>query len=268
MKTASRLLALSLLASGAFFTTSIFACSTGAWSSTTAGSIAGDPTNGIARVAGKCGLEVTGTGSVIDNTPDGEATFIARFYFFGKNLSAGTHEIFTATSADDGGGTAQFNITYDGTDIIIDAAGGGGTSTSAPALSDKWNLIEVEWNAGAAGSLWVNADATTDAASTTFTSGAGSIGSAELGAMTGIGSEKALFDDYVSHRTLPVGSVLDGDANDDLAVNSGDIGAVVNEFLSGTVESNLAIGQPDCNLDGDVNSGDIGCIVQIFLGNP
>jgi len=261
MKTALRLVALSLLASGAFFTTSLFACSSGQWQTTAAGATAGDPSTSIARVAGKCGLKVTGTGLVVDNTPDGEVTFIARFYFFGKNIGAGTREIFSAWSADAGSGLKQFKVTYNGTNVVVDASDGGGGTATAAAIPNKWNLIEVEWTTGGAGSLWVNADAAADAASDTFDSGTGSIGSVKLGAITDIGANTALFDDYVSHRSSPVGPVLSGDGNSDTNINSGDVNVVVNEFLF----NNLSSGYPDCNLDGAVNSGDINCIVAIFL---
>lgn len=262
MKTANQLLALSALATGALFTTSTFACSTLAWASAL-GTTAGSPT-AVARVVGKCGLEVSGTGVVVDNTPLAEAAFIARFYFFGKNIGAGVHDIFQARTADGIGGTQVFKITYDGTDIGVNATGAGGTTASAAALPNKWNLIEVSWAADGAGSLWVNADARSDPASASFTSGTGSVGSATLGAVSDISTNKALFDDYVSHHTLPVGPPLIGDGNDDTLIDAGDINAVVAEFLSGT----LANGQPDCNLDGLVDAGDINCVVGIFLGTP
>lgn len=261
MKTASRLLALSVLATGAFFSTSTFACSTAAWGAVDAAAIAGDPSVNIARVAGKCGLEVSGSGFVNDNTPDGETTFIARFYFFGKNLPAGTHAIFSATSEDNNTGDSHFTVTYDGTDIKVESGAASGNVASATADPNKWNLVEVEWVSGATGSIWVNADATTDAPSGTFNSGTGAIGSARLGAVSALASGSAFFDDYVSHRSLPVGPILAGDGNSDGNVNSGDVNVVVNEFLF----NNLGDGSPDCNLDGAVNSGDINCIVAIFL---
>ena len=251
MKTASRLLALSVLATGAVFTTSTFACSTAAWSSVDAAATAGDPLDGIARVAGKCGLEVTASGTVLDDTPDGETTFIARFYFFGADLGAGTHEIFSATSADAGGGTEQFVVTYDGTDIAVDASGGGGGSVASAAEANKWNLVEVMWTSGGNGSLWVNADATVDAASGNFASGSGSIGSAQLGAVGGVGADTAFFDDYVSHRSLPVGPVLLGDTNNDGQVNVVDATAVLKE--ADIFSPQIQDGTPDCNLDGEVN---------------
>ena len=255
MKTATRLLALSVLASGAVFTTSAFACSTDAWTSVTAGATPGDPNvESIQRFAGKCGLEVTGTGHVVDNTPSAESTFIARFYFFGKNIGAGLRTIFGAYSADNGSGEV-FNITYDGTDITVNTNAASGGSASAPALSSKWNVIEVSWEAGSPGYLWVNADATSETASATFNSGTGSIESIRLGAISDIGTNNALFDDYVSHRTTPIGTLVPGDANGNGSLTISDVTKIYNEL-----NGDLATGQPDCNLSGAVTIADVTCL--------
>jgi hypothetical protein len=259
MKTANRLLALSVLATGALFTTSTLACSTDAWAVVAAESTAGSPTS-VARVMGKCGLQVTADGVVTDNTPTAEETFIVRFYFFGKNLVAGPHDIFQATSADANGGSTVFKVTYDGANISVDASGAGGGSVSAAALPSKWNLVEVSWDSDGTGSLWVNADATIDAASGTFNSGSGSVGSATLGAVSDIGASTAMFDDYVSHRSLPIGPLLIGDSNNDQQVNGLDIAGVLKESNFFTPE--LQNGTPDCNLDGQVNGLDISGILK------
>ena len=261
MKTANRLLALSVLATGALFCNSTFACSTDAWASVAVGSTAGDPNVSIARVAGKCGLKVTASGLVTDNTPDGETTFIARFYFYGKNIGAGTHTIFGAYTGDNASGEV-FKINYDGANIIVDATSAGGNSQSVAANPNLWNLVEVSWSSGASGSLWINADATTAPASASFTPGTGSIGSASLGAISAIGADTALFDDYVSHRSLPVGPVLLGDANGNGSINIADVIAIANEYKQ--LNPLLASGAPDCNLSGGVNIADVICTASKF----
>jgi hypothetical protein len=261
MKSATHLISLAVLLSGAFFVSSTFACSSAAWASTEGAALADDPTNGTPRVSGLCGLGVTATGHVIDNSPAAETTFIGRFYVFPKPLGAGTHEVFAAYS--DEAGTKLFSITYDGVNINFDAtAAAGGGSTSVAADTTHWNLVEFKWESGEQGSAWVNADALTDAASSTFASGTGSIDQVRMGALSDVGGDAAYFDDYESHRSLPVGPLLAGDGNLDANVNSGDVNVIVNEFLT----SSLGIGVPDCNLDGAVNSGDVNCVVAIFLG--
>jgi len=262
MKTATRLLCSAALLSSAFFVSSALACTTGAWTSAEAGSTADDPTNGVPRVSGLCGLEVTGTGHVVDNSPEAETTFIGRFYVFPKLLPAGTHELFVAFSDQTDTDSDVVVITYDGTDITIDATAVGGGAASATADATHWNLVEFLWTSGGQGSLWVNSDATTDVADATFASGTGSIDQVRLGAVSTIGGDIAYFDDYESHRSLPVGALLAGDGNFDGSINSGDVDKVVNEFLF----SSLANGVVDCNLDGSINSGDIDCVVSIFLG--
>jgi hypothetical protein len=262
MKNVIRLVTLVVLMSGTFFVSSTFACSIDAWESVAAGATVGDPSISIARVGGKCALQVSGTGHVVDNSPADETTFIGRFYFYPKLLSAGTYEIFVAYSDQTDDTSDVFVITYDGTNFILTASDGGDFA-SAPADPDHWNQIEFTWTSGGTGSLWVNADAALDPASDTFASGAGSIDQIRMGAVDGVGADLAFFDDYESHRTTAVGPLLAGDGNLDGAVNSGDINVVVNEFLA----NNLGNGVVDCNLDGAVNSGDVNCIVAIFL-NP
>jgi hypothetical protein len=262
MKIATRLIRSTVLLAGAFFVSSTLACTTTAWTSAEAGTNADDPTNGIPRVSGFCGLEVTGTGHVVDNSPADEATFIARFYVFPTLLPVGTHELFAAFSVEDDIGSDMFEITYNGTSISIDATGAGGGTASAPADLTHWNLVEVLWTSGGQGGLWVNSDSTVDDATVAFDSGTGSIDQVRLGAVSSIGTDMAFFDDYESHRSLPVGPLLAGDGNFDGNINSGDIDMVVNEFLF----SDLANGVVDCNLDGSINSGDIDCVVSIFLG--
>ena len=108
---------------------------------------------------------------------------------------------------------------------------------------------------------WVNADSAGDPATGSVVATAGTMESVVLGPAGGVDG-KITFDDYESHRSLPVGALLAGDGNLDGNVNSGDVNVVVNEFLTGT----LGTGIPDCNLDGSVNSGDVNCVVAIFLG--
>jgi len=247
---------------GAFFVSSTLACTTSAWTSAEAGTTADDPLNGISRVSGFCGLEVTGTGHVVDNSPADETTFIGRFYVFPKMLPAGPHELFVAFSDQTDTNSDVVVITYDGGDITIDATKVGGGTATVAADTTHWNLVEFLWTSDGQGSLWVNSDAVNDAADATFASGTGSIDQIRLGAVSTIGANIAYFDDYESHRSLPVGALLAGDGNFDGNINSGDIDMVVNEFLF----SALANGVVDCNLDGSINSGDIDCVVAIFLG--
>jgi len=261
MKTATRLIMIAALLAGTFFVSSTLACSSAQWTSTAAGATVGDPTGSVPRVNGFCGLEVTGTGHVVDNTPTAEATFIGRFYVYPKLLGAGVHEIFAAYS--DEVGTKLFSITYDGTNFNFDAtAATGGGATSVVADTTHWNLIEFKWESGVQGSAWVNVDSLSDdPVSGTFASGTGSVEQVRLGAVAGIDANQAWFDDYESHRSQPVGALLAGDGNSDGNINSGDVDMVVNEFLF----SSLAGGVPDCNLDGNIDSGDVDCIVKIFL---
>ena len=259
MKTATRLISSAVLLTSAFFVSSALACTTDAWSSIGGAPLAEDPLNGVNRVSGFCGMKVTGNEHVVDNSPAAETTFIGRFYVYPKNIGAGAHEIFAAYS--DEAGTKNIVITYDGTNINLDAtAFDGGGTVSVAADATHWNQVEFLWTSGAEGSIWVNADATVDPASGTFASGTGSIEQVRLGAVSDIGAGNALFDDYESHRSLPVGPLLVGDSNNDKVVNGLDISGILKESNAFTPE--LQSGTPDCNLDGSVSGLDISGILK------
>jgi len=260
MKTATRLISSAVLLTSAFFVSSTLACNTTAWQGGVTDATAGDPTaDGIARVSGLCGMKVTATnGHVADNSPTDETTFIGRFYFFPKNVAAGSHEIFVALSDQTNSESDVFVISYDSGNITLNASGAGGNSATVAADATHWNLVEFAWTSGGTGELWVNSDALTEAATDTFTPGTGSIDRVEMG-----GADGALFDDYESHRSLAVGSLLAGDAKSDGTINVFDIVFMRNEILA----NGLASGQPDCTLDGKVNIFDIVCARNVILGN-
>ena len=260
MKTATRIISIAVLLSGAFFVSSAMACTTDAWFDATTGTLAEDPLIPfqVPRFKGECGLEVTGTGHVVDNSPTGETTFIGRFYFLPKELSAGTYEIFVAYG-DETGTADVFVVTYDGTDIVITASDGGAFA-SAAAIPAKWNSVEFKWVSGDTGSLWVNSDAAVDPADDTFASGTGTVEQVRMGAVDGVGTDIAYFDDYESHRSQAVGTLLAGDSNDDGSTNILDVSGVLKEADAFTPV--LAAGTPDCNHDGLVNVLDISGILK------
>ena len=238
------------------------ACSFEAWFTSSGTVIAEDPAapTQVSRLSGFCGMEAAGTGFVEDRSPVDDESFIARFYFLPEltQTQAGVPvpaDIFVAYS-DDGATTELFSINFDGANINVDAtaAPGGGTA-SAAADTTHWNLIEIAWESGVGGSLWVNADAAIpDAASDTFTPGTGSVNSVRFGFPNGFGTLTGMgtFDDYQSQRTLPVGGLLICDANGDESLGIADAISLFNE-LGGT----LNFGQPDCNIDGDIGIADV-----------
>lgn len=257
----SRTLKLVILLIGMLFFSTTFACTTAAWSGTSGNATPDNPNNSVARVNGLCGLEVIGTGYVQDNSPSAETSFIGHFYFLPEFTGAGLTDLFVAYS-DEAATSPVITIRFDGTDIILDASAIGGNSVTVTAVTG-WNLVEFAWESGTTGNLWVNADATTETPSNTFSPGTGEINMVRLGSQNASGaftSGRVIFDEYVSNRTQPVGILLAGDANLDGAVDGLDTDIVVAEFLSGT----LANGVVDCNLDGAVDSVDVNCMVATF----
>lgn len=265
-----------------FMVLDAFSCSTAAWVPGETGSVeVNNPANGVPRINGSCGLKVTGAGHLQDNSAVAEAKLIVRFYFLPQLNGTGSTEIFVAYSDEsptsDAALTKLFSVKYyqslpdplglkDSGNIVVDAtsenghAANGGT-TSVSVLENHWHLIEFAWESGQPGSLWVDADASSDPASSTFASGTGSVESVRLGAPHGFGdglNGTTFFDDYVSNRSSPVGGVLMGDGNLDGKFDQNDIDSIKVEFLFGTYPS----GSTDCNLDSKTNSGDVNCVVE------
>lgn len=255
MKTATRLISLAVLLSGAFFVSSTLACTTGAWTSTVGAPVADSPT-AVSRVSGLCGMELIAAGNVMDTSPVAETTVIARFYVYAQLIS-GAPVIFEAFS-DNAATTSLLTITFDGANFVFDA--GDGASGNVAGKSG-WNLVEIAWTGGTGMDYWVNADAASDAATGSVGAAAGTMESVILGAdaLDGI----LTFDDYESHRSLPVGPLLMGDSNDNGSINVFDLIATTNEILG----NGLSVGQPDCNLNGSVNVFDLICTTNIILGN-
>ncbi len=223
----------------------------GADSDTTTGSVS-DP-DVFARYSGTCAMEASAAGQFVgDNSPnDAEAEFHVRFYF--RPEASGTADLLTAYTADDGGGSEVFTVSYDGTNVVVTPSSGASASAVA-AAAGSWSSVELAWNQNGNISLWVNADATTDPASdaTGSDSSGSAIGSVRFGTMSNSGITVQL-DDYESRRTTAIGTLLPGDANADSALNIFDIIAMINEIVNGT----LANGSPDFTEDGQVNIFDI-----------
>jgi len=252
MKTATRLIALAVLLSGTFFVSSTLACTTSAWSGTTGSPVADSPKT-VSRVSGLCGMELIEAGNVMDTSPAAETTVIARFYVYAQLIS-GAPVIFEAFS-DNAATTSLLTVTFDGTNFVFDA--GAGASGNVAGKSG-WNLVEIAWTGGTGMDYWVNADASSDAATGNVGAAAGAMESVILGAdaLDGI----LTFDDYESHRSLAVGALLVGDSNNDGQVNGLDISGILKE--SNAFTPVLQFGTPDCNLDGSVSGLDISGILK------
>lgn len=242
------------------FVPGAWACTTGAWNGGTSGGTAGSPPT-ISRVSELCAFQLAGTGWVQDNSPS-HTTLIARFFVLPALSGSAAADIFVAYSSESPTGVL-FDVAYNAqTDEFEFTTSAGSTGISA---ANGWNLIEVAYSSGGNFDIWVNADATTQGASGMIGAGSGTVEAVRLGLPNGLNglTGEVFFDDYESHATTPVGTVLWGDANNDGNVNSGDTVSIINENLGDV----LAVGVPDCNRDGNVNSGDTVCIINRWLGS-
>ncbi len=251
------------------------ACTTDLWDTTTAAD-AGNPKGRNSepvtkRYSGTCGLSVALAGSsfVTDNKPGSEAIYRARFYVF-TGSAANSPKIFSASAADNNGGTEAFSIAITGGNALAFTVNGT-TVPTVPVTTSKWYGVEVFYNASGqftakvrgAGQLTAG-----NASEVTVTSagnaGAVNVGSARLGVLNAAAQTTALaFDAFESTRSsdTPIGRLCPGDADGNNIVNVQDAIAAIDEFPANGI---MATGQPDCDENGLVNSVDAGCAATRF----
>lgn len=259
MKTPTRLIQTVTLLGLLLYGLNSVACTTDAWIGGVAGSpLPGSPTpEGISRVSGLCGMEITAPGSVKDTSPAQEADAFIRFYVL-MDIADSAPIIFEAFSDDDATAPASlFTVATDGINFFFDA--GDGSSGPVPAVSG-WNMIEMYWAGGTGLEFWVNTDPA-DPADGSISAVAGTMESVVLGtadAFTGT----LTFDDYESHRDTPIGpsDVCNADATG--GIDLLDALDVVTEYFT----PDLATGSPDCDLNGTVDLLDALDIVDIYFG--
>ena len=241
------------------------ACTTTAWNGGATTATAGDPSTGVARYSGECGLEVGATGGhVTDNSPNAEANYRARFYVY-TGTASGNPVIFEATASDGNAGTKLVQVTYDTTNNQFDFAANGASGSASGIQDNKWYSIEVYYQQSGPFSATVQGAASASPIPVTIsgTSGAGTVGSARLGALTAATAADTMkFDEFESTRstTTAIGRLCRGDSNGDSQIGVADAIGVANEFI-GT----LASGQPDCNEDGTVGVADAICVANAFV---
>lgn len=250
MATAGALVAGSLFAGQA-----ALACTTGNWSNTVGGVVAGERVaDNIERYSGLCGMQTPGgaVAYVQDDNPGGIGRIRARFYVLANNTSAANiYRGFTS------GGSQLFNVQL-GSGGAVTLTSGGATA-SANGVSGNWNSIEVDWNAsGGQLVLTVNEQSPVSVP----LSVSGGVGFVRLGNLNGA-SGTMNFDAYESRRTTEVGRLLVGDVNASGSITPADVVAARLEFL-GTEQP----GQPDCNESGSISPADVVCTRLVFLSSP
>lgn len=241
-------------------------CTIGNWSSTvgmTANTFSvGKPGNSNRRFAGPCGLRVNVDGTaryLVDNSPSAETSYNARFYFFVNGTLPNDAVIFSARTAADDADVLRLRNTSSG--MVLDGAGSSAfVSTSAIALSNGWNVVEISWNQSSASMLLNGAEAqpVDSGLDQSLT-----IGAVRLGNVSGAtGSSVSIdFDDFDSRRTgAPEGLCLGLTRAGASALAFEDIENIFREIA--TAGNVLAGGQPDFDRDGEVSFGDIEGVFQ------
>lgn len=240
---------------------SAMACSISNWNGqgTAAAANAGSPPS-IARYSGKCGLSVDSGKYVVDNTPNNDGNYRARFYVLTKGAS-GAVTVFKATASDNGQGAEALRVDFTGSAFNFFQNGAQAGSVTG-IQANKWYSVEVAYKAGDSFSAQVAGAANFTGQVNPVTSGIGNgvIGSSTLGVVGGNATGMG-FDAFVSTRAADtaIGRLCRGDANGDSTVNIFDAAAITAERNGGA----LATGQPDCNEDGTINVFDRACVVQL-----
>lgn len=260
----------------------VSACAISAWSSATglAAADTGEPSASFKRYSGRCSLRVPNSNSgagrfVTDTTPNNEASYRARFYYFTGDIT-GSSDIFQARNT---GGTNIIRVAHDGNQLSFTTFNNG-SQTAAQNLTvadNKYYSIEISW-AAAAGTGSMTATVTGNSGNATssqvvgtlnfpnLTNAADSITEARLGLITGTPTVAApvFFDEFDSRRTQNPGRLCRADAASPAnnVVNVFDAVAIIND-ASGSTLSTL---QPDCNEDGIVNVFDGVCAVAVAGG--
>jgi hypothetical protein len=261
--------------------TGAFACNTAAWNGTPGANaaVADDPdsnnaTNGpadagaVPRYAGHCGLKADAAGQswVSDNSPNDEAVYRARFYV--RAGQAGS-KIFSATTADNGGGTEVVGITFTGTAFQFDVNGTTG-ATANGITSGPWYSIEISYDDNGPFSATVasgGANApTTQTVNTAGNAGALKVGSVRIGHLNAGGAGASTFiDEFDSSRgATAIGRLCPGDANASGGRTVADAALIRNEVLT-TSTQDLITGQPDSNDSGGVTAADSAIVRNLVL---
>src|SRR5690625_3364261 len=214
--------------------------------------------NNPRRYGVPCGLRVDLDGTeryVGDDSPNGEASYIARFYTFLDGVT--TSDPVMIFAAGDDNDNSLLEVSYEDGDLTLAVYG---ATTEAATFSDigtGWHSVEIVWAAGE--DTLFKVDEEDDLVVNADTSGQ-SIHYADLGNLNDADGGSIDFDDFDSRRSERPGRLLVGDANDDGLVNAFDVLAVIDEYQSGI----YAPGQPDCNEDGLVNAFDTLCLIDTY----
>ena len=232
------------------------ACTVGNWNgaNTATDADSGGPDVNIARYSGVCALSVGSGDYVIDNSPNAEGKYRARFYVLTGN---GNATIFKATASDDGGGASVIEVTYNGSAFAFSQ--NGSAVGTVNAAQNKWDSVEMAYESGTSFNAWVwGAGSSTEVGSVSGVAGAGTVSSAMLGISNGSVTSNFNFDAFESTRgddRIP--RLCRGNTNTDTVRSILDISAILAEMRGAAI----ANGQPDANEDGKVSILDVSQIL-------
>lgn len=278
-------------------------CSTGQWgqggnptvTATVGAPFAGGPVTSpiVSRYQGQCGLRApTNAGNYVqDSSPNGEATFRARFYAFLPNTGSAS-TIFRAGNATSDATLTDFSngrirVTYNGSGTVNVLGPGGTPNLACTGLTTgRWYSIELAYNSTGS-ALGTGADtlaanslratvigqgnaATGDAApqinctqtgAGIATAATNNIDYAQLGNVTGGPAGNAItVDSYESRRTTPIGRLCRGDADNNNTLSIADRSAITTEL--GSFGNTRAPGTADCDENGQIQIADRSCVTQ------
>jgi hypothetical protein len=137
----------SVLACGLVFNSAAFACSTDGWNGGVIGldsTLFVDSPPSFPRYSEFCGMNVTGTGSVRDLSPNHDRIRV-RFYYLSQLTGGSGDAVLFRAYANESDGSPLFEIRRNDGNLVFDAtdATGGSTSFASPS---GWVAIEIDWD--------------------------------------------------------------------------------------------------------------------------
>ena len=246
-------------------------CTTANWT----GGVTGTVTVGTQgatnrRFAGPCGARVQANANnfLVDNTPTGETSYIARFYAFLQNLN-GPAIIFAGRDDSDDLVQVWYNFpTANDITLRVFPASGGPVDLTESNVGPGWHSIELVWAGSANADIALSVNGLTDLVAPGVNTTGLTVAQAQLGILNGAEAGvtgSADFDDFDSRRTTRPGRLCRGltvpegtGTGQRAALALADVSAVFAEVSSFGVIS--AGGQPDFDRNGTVTLGDVSAI--------
>src|SRR5690625_180721 len=192
-------------------------------------------------------------------SPNGETSYIARFYTFLDDVN--TSDPVMIFAAGDDNDNSLLEVSYEDGDLTLAVYGATTETATFSNIGSGWHSVEVVWAAGE--DTLFKVDEEGDLAVSADTSGQ-TIHYADLGNLNEASGGSIDFDDFDSRRSERPGRLCVGDTNGDEQLSMSDVNNIYKEVQS--FGSWFADGQPDFNEDGNITMSDRNAVFERVQG--